>query len=145
MAQDRLLVAEQRRLNVEQRRSASYIQLLDFEQKQLQKRAQTYAQSSPSMIRRCSYSTSDPNISRTCSTNDVLTTINHNILFLPKIDDIARRFSACFIDEFDHSSTYRRQNDKLDDTSGNNKKMHVHINGMPLPLLTVIPPDDDDM
>jgi hypothetical protein len=112
IAQDRLIVAEQRILDAERRKSASNIQLLAFEQKQLEKKLvslyknfnstnidrplTTRGRSTSEIIfrnrRRTSSWTETSPIHRS-QLSVSLHNSNQNLLSLPKIDDIQRRFS----------------------------------------------------
>jgi len=112
IAQDRLIVAEHRILDAERRKSASNIQLLAFEQKQLEKKlVSLYKNFNSTNIDRPlttrGRSTSEiilRNRRRTSSWTEIspihrsqlsvsLHNSNQNLLSLPKIDDIQRRFS----------------------------------------------------
>jgi hypothetical protein len=113
IAQDRLVVAEQRILDAERRKSATNLQLLAFEQKQLEKRLSTIYNYSNSAfanrpLKMRGRSTSEVifrNIRRSSSWNEALPIIrsklsislhdsNQNLLSLPKIDDSNRRLST---------------------------------------------------
>jgi hypothetical protein len=113
IAQDRLVVAEQRILDAERRKSATNLQLLAFEQKQLEKRlALIYKNfnSTPSQrpLQMRGRSTSEVifrNMRRTSSWTDPLPMLRPklsvsfhdskpNLLSLPTTNDYQRRFSA---------------------------------------------------
>ena len=95
VAKDRLIVAEQRTLDIERRKSATILQLIAFEQKQLEKRS--------SSIHR-HRSISEAHLHRTRSWNEI-SDISHstsyhqnnnqNVLFLPKGDNFQERIARC--------------------------------------------------
>lgn len=114
IAQDRWIVAEQRLLEAERRKSLSNLQLLDFEQKQLEKKLATlqsqlgYSRIDRSLKKR-GRSTSEvrsPRTRRSSSWTDTLlpqqknlsvslNNSHHHLLTLPKIDvGNKRRFST---------------------------------------------------
>ncbi|CAF1004374.1 unnamed protein product [Rotaria magnacalcarata] len=108
IAKDRLVVAEQRALEIERQKSISNLQLLAFEQKQLEKRLLSLQNlsHSPRVHKR---SISEVNIhmmDRITSLNDALelnqsksyTNLNNknkNILFLPTINSLTRTVFTC--------------------------------------------------
>ncbi|CAF3070804.1 unnamed protein product [Rotaria socialis] len=113
IAQDRLVVAEQRLIDAERRKSTTSIQLLAFEQKRLEKRLESLCSNLDSNftsrpLKMRGRSTSEVifrNIRRTSSLAGSLAihnpklsvslySSNQNLLALPKLDDIERRSST---------------------------------------------------
>jgi hypothetical protein len=113
IAQDRLIVAEQRLLEAERRKSANNLQLLAFEQKQVEKKlASLHTQLASSLLNRPlgmrSRSTSEVMLSQTrrsSSWNETLfrdhvklsislNNSNHHLLTLPKLGNDMRRLST---------------------------------------------------
>ena len=180
IAQDRLIVAEQRILDAERRKSTSNIQLLAFEQRQLEKRLTTiYSKLNATEINRPlkmrGRSTSEiifRNMRRTSSWTDTysihrsklslsLHTSNQNLLSLPKIDDMHRRFSAYsdgdtsdnpFFhldsesgDEGEYSQSILKQSSPKKTTmrrKTNSKVWNSALKPLP-PIVAVIPPEED--
>lgn len=112
VAQDRLIVAEQRIVEAERRKSVCNLQQLAFEQKQFEKRMTSFFNSwnstlsdRPAKMRgRSTSEVSFRNIPRSNSLSETLPIhlskfsvslheSKQNVLFLPKIDDSERRFS----------------------------------------------------
>ncbi|CAF0891807.1 unnamed protein product [Rotaria sp. Silwood1] len=154
IAQDRLIVAEQRILNVEKQKSASNLQLLAFEQKQVEKRLLSIQNSNQSVqFRQRSISEGNlQNIHQTASWNDTFdmnksklhTTRNSNVSFLPQTNNIPRSFSV-------HSDRVTSENQvSASDTESNEEEEEEESNSklskketIQLPVITIIPPEDD--
>ena len=192
IAQDRLVVAEQRILEAERRKSASHLQLLTFEQKQAEKRLAVLTGHLNSSLGKRPFkmrgrSTSEVilrQIHRSNSWNETLLTrqsklsvslhnSNHNLLSLPKIDPYERRYSTfsdgdapettIFTSDFESgddegenelelkstllsrsTSYFNTRSTKQDGTKKRNKRTLGDLQSKPLlPIVSVIPPDDD--
>ena len=150
IAQDRLIVAEHRTLEAERRKSFNAIQLLSFEQKQLEKRLttiynkyQSTIMDRPLKIR--GRSTSEiilRNRRRTSSWTDVfpmrhskmsisLQDTKQNLLTLPKMNDENRRYSAYSDGDvtehvfFHLESESSGEDDDKEKISRSNSKLHT--------------------
>jgi len=135
IAQDRHIVAEQRILDAERRKSATNIQLIAFEQKQLEKKlASIYKNFNSSItdrpLKMRNRSTSEVifrNIRRTSSWTETLP-INRpklslslhdnkqNFLSLPKIDDIQRRLSTYSDDDTSENRVFNSDMESGEET-----------------------------
>ncbi len=172
IAQDRLVVAEQRILDAERRKSASNIQLLAFEQKQVEKRLALLHQNFNSMdfnrpLKMRGRSTSEVifrNMHRTRSWASPKLSVSlhnskQNLLSLPKIDDNERRFSA-FSDgdtpffTSDMSSGEEGEYRKLSPKIIKSKRIITKRRTLPqivkqtkplLPTVAIIPPEEDPL
>jgi hypothetical protein len=178
IAQDRFVVAEQRILDAERRKSATNIQLLTFEQKKLEKKlAKLYSNFNSTVTNRPlkirGRSTSEiifRNIRRSSSWTETLPInrpklaftfhdSNQNLLSLPKIADIERRFSA--FSEGDIPENPFNIDSEEEEKSKSNlqipspkklpiKKKKTTIVGNKqtqplLPIVAVIPPEDEEV
>jgi hypothetical protein len=178
IAQDRFIVAEQRILNAEKRKSTSNIQLLEFEQKQLEKKlVSLYSTLNSTVTNRPlkmrGRSTSEVifrNMRRTSSWTETLPihrpklslslhNSNQNLLSLPKIDDIHRRFSTDSdtsenpFFNIDTESGEEGENSKsnpkvipLKKTTIKAKSIRKNVDKRRkplLPIVAVIPPEED--
>ncbi len=147
VAKDRLVVAEQRILDVERRKSASNLQLLAFEQKQLEKKLSSFHSLDQSLHIR-HRSISEANLHQTSSWNEALemshTKVyaslycsNQNLLGLPKSDDFQRSSSTCSSGDISENPfLISDQESGEDDNSKSMKKKSIQV-----PIVTVIPPE----
>ncbi len=123
IAQDRLVVAEQRILDVERRKSSSHLQLLAFEQKQLEKKLSSF-QNFDQSLRKHHRSISEANLQYIHQlTQQSQSKFNQNLLSLPK---------------FDHFSDNTSESSDDDESKSMKKKNKIQP-----PIVTIIPPDDD--
>ncbi|CAF0917959.1 unnamed protein product [Rotaria sordida] len=155
IAQDRLIIAEQRILNVERQKSTSNLQLLTYEQKQLEKKLLSLQNSNQSIeLRRRSIS--EGNIHRTASRNDtsdihqskLYTNKNSNVLFLPKTNNIPASFSAYSDGLISENPvlTSDTENSEEEEEEEEEEERNSEIRKQKpnqLPEITIIPPEDD--
>ena len=122
VAQDRLIVAEKRTLDLERRKSSSHLQLLAFEQKQAEKKLSSYQN-----LDKHHRSISEANLQHIHQLNEQSQwKFNQTLLSLPKFD----QFSAGS-DEYTSDSSE-------DDESKTMKKKKLRP-----PIVTIIPPEED--
>ncbi|CAF0880844.1 unnamed protein product [Rotaria sordida] len=151
IAQDRLIIAEQRILNVERQKSTSNLQLLTYEQKQLEKKLLSLQNSNQSIeLRRRSIS--EGNIHQTASRNDtsdinqskLYTNKNSNVLFLPKTNNIPASFSAYSDGLISENPvlTSDTENSEEEEEEERNSELRKQKPNQ-LPEITIIPPEDD--
>jgi len=139
VAKDRLIVAEQQIIDVERRKSASNLQLLAFEQKQLAKRLLSlHSVDQSSKVRHRSISEANLHHNETLGITQSkfyasLSYNNQNLLSLPKVDDIPQRLSPSSDEDLSESG------DEDNSKSIQNKKSFQP------PILSVIPPEDDKL
>jgi hypothetical protein len=141
IAKDRLVVAEQRILDAERRKSATNLQLLAYEQKQLEKKLSSLHNLDHSIQRR-NRSTSGTNLHRSSSWNDTLD-LNHsssynsnqNLLSLPN-NDGSQRLSSAYSDTVISASPTLHSDEE--DHSKVKKKKAIRP-----PLVAIIPPEED--
>ena len=133
MAKDRLVVAEQRLVDAEQRKSTSLLQLLAFKRKQFEKRL-GLAPSLDLPGRMQSRSISDSNLHPSHALHDLLdmTHSNQNLAALSKLDDDQQRSSD--------SSNGDVSDEDDDDHLHAKKTKTVRFQA---PLVAITPPDDD--
>ncbi|CAF2381272.1 unnamed protein product [Rotaria sp. Silwood2] len=185
IAQDRHVVAEQRLLDAERRKSASNIQLLAFEQKRLEKKLvsinsnlnSTFTNRPLKMRGRSTSEVIFRNMHRTGSWTGVLAmrhsklslslnNSNQNLLSLPKMDDFERRsstysdgattentFSTSDMESGEEAENDIRKKSKSNRKTTNSRKIAVKKKTLPklvvkqnrplLPIVAVIPPDED--
>jgi hypothetical protein len=135
IAKDRLLVAEQRILDVERRKSASNLQSLAYEQKQIEKKLSSLHTLDQSLHSR-HRSTSEANIHRTTSWHgssqiNSSKSSNQNLLSLPKVGKSHRTYSnEDFLDNPIFTS------DTESDDEYNSKQRQP-------PTVAIIPPEED--
>jgi hypothetical protein len=123
VAQDRLVVAEKRTLDVERRKSASHLQLLAIEQKQAEKKLSSYRN-----LDKHHRSISEANLQHIHQLNELSQSkFNQTLLSLPKFDP----FSVYSDEDTSESSE--------DDDSKTIKKKKLRP-----PVVTIIPPEEDD-
>jgi hypothetical protein len=145
VAKDRLIVAEQRIIDIERRKSASNLQLLAFEQKQLEKRLSSLhnLDRSLQMHRR---SINEANVHQTISWNQTLETThinlhhsNQNLLSLPKFDNFQRTYTA--YSDGDISINPISNSDPESGDEDNSKS--IKNKSILPPIVAVIPPEGD--
>ncbi len=144
IAQDRLIVAEQRILDAERRKSAANIQLLAFEQKQLEKKLVSLYNNLNSTItdrplKMRNRSTSEVifrNIRRTSSWTETLPIHRpklslslhdnkKNFLSLPKIDDIQRRLSTSSDDDTPENPSFNIDTDSGEERENSKSNLKI--------------------
>lgn len=92
VAKDRLIVAEQRLVDVERRKSSSHLQLITYEQKQLEKRLSSLQNlEHSSKLRHRSISEANLHLNEMIQ---LKFPSSQNLLSIPQMDDFQRRFSA---------------------------------------------------
>ncbi|CAF2779747.1 unnamed protein product [Rotaria sp. Silwood2] len=161
IAQDRLTVAEQRIVDVERRKSASNLQLLAFEQKQVEKRLLSLHNPNQSVqLNQRSISEGNlNNIHQTASWNDTFdinqsklyTNKNPNTSFLSKTDNIPRSFST-YSDglmpenQVLTSDTESNEEEEEEEEEEKEKEVNLKLNKKETiqpPVITIIPPEED--
>ncbi|CAF3403002.1 unnamed protein product [Rotaria socialis] len=161
IAKDRLIVAEQRALEIERQKSVSNVQLLAFEQKQLEKRLLSLQNLSHSrrVHRRSSSEVNLHIMDRIISLNDTLelnqsksyTNLNNknkNILFLPATNSLRRIVSTCSDGELSANQVLKsdtesteEDDEEQEDDEGNSKSTSKKT--IQPPVTAVISPDED--
>ena len=133
MAKDRLVVAEQRLVDAEQRKSTSLLQLLAFKRKQFEKRL-GLAPSSDLPGRMPSRSISDSNLHPSHALHDLsdVSHSNQNLVTFTKLDDDQQR-------SFDSSNS-----DGDDDDDHHLQAKKTKTVRFQAPLVAITPPDNDD-
>ncbi len=131
IAQDRLVVAEQRALDVERRKSASHLQLLTFEQKQLEKKL-TSLQNHEQSLRKHHRSISETNLHHIHQLNEISQSKFHDNLY----HNNQNLLSLTKIDHFQSNEDTSESSDE--DNSKSMKKKNIQP-----PIVTIIPPDED--
>ncbi|CAF0721652.1 unnamed protein product [Rotaria sordida] len=186
IAQDRHVVAEQRLLDAERRKSVNTLQLLTFEQKRLEKRLASLSGNLNSAL------TNQPLVMRGRSTSEVifrdmrrtsswtgtlpmrhlklsvsLNNSNQNLLTLPRMDAFERRsssysdgattentFSTSDMESGEEGDNELRKKSKTNRKTTNSRriaarktlpKLVVKQNKQLLPIVAVIPPEEDDL
>ncbi len=145
VAKDRLIVAEQRILDVERRKSASNLELLAFEQKQLEKRLLSLHNFDQSLqIPRRSIS--EVNVHQTTSWNQPLemthTNLHHsnqNLLFLPKLENFQRTYST----HSDGNVSINPISNSDPESGDEDNSKSIKNKSILLPIVAVIPPEGD--
>ncbi|CAF0760937.1 unnamed protein product [Rotaria sp. Silwood1] len=187
IAQDRHVVAEQRLLDAERRKSANNLQLLAFEQKRLEKKLvslnnnlnSTFTNRPFKMRGRSTSEVIFRNMHRTGSWTETLATrhsklsvslsnSNQNLLPLPKMDDFERRsstysdgattentFSTSDMESGEEGDNEIRKKSKSYHKTTNPRRIAVKRKTLPklvvkqnkplLPIVAVIPPDEDTL
>lgn len=141
VAQDRCIVAEQRTLDVERQKSASQLQLLAFEQKQMERKLSSLQNLDQSMHHR-HRSISEANLRTSHQLSESLDITfsrlhaslshsNQNLLSLPRVDDLQRSSSSIS----DRSIVFSSE----DETSQSRRRTKT----IALPRVAVIPPEEE--
>ncbi|CAF1208149.1 unnamed protein product [Adineta steineri] len=146
-AQDRLVVAEQRLVDVERRKSSTHLQSLAYEQKRIEKKLallhnninSTYSDQPLKMRNRSSSEVILPKIRPSKSMNEPLSIhlsklsmslqdSKQNLLSLPKIIDPGRRLSAYSDGDVSESSFFTSDMDSGEDgETEDNKNLKSHL------------------
>ncbi len=134
VAQDRLIVAEQRFLDVERKKSSSHRQLITYEQKQLEKRLSSLHNLDSSLQTR-HRSISEANLHQINELSEIAysklySSLNHsnqNLLSLPEHENFQRNIS---------NSDPESDNDE--------KSKSITKKFFQLPIVSIIPPDEDN-
>ncbi len=138
IAQDRLLVAEQRTVDVERRKSASNIQSITFEQRQLEKKLSSLHNLEQSLHNR-HRSISEANIHRTVSWHDSShinssKSSNQNLLSLPKMASSQRRISSYSDEDFSENPVLATDTESDDEENSKLKQP---------PIFAISPPEEE--
>ena len=142
MAKDRLVVAEQRRVDAEQRKSTSLLQLLAFKRKQFEKRL-GLAPSSDLPARMPARSISDSNLHPSHALHD-LSDVRHssrNFVSFTKLDDEQQRSSDS--SNGDLSERLVLHSDEEDDDDDHLQARKTKTVRFQSPLIAITAPDDD--
>ncbi|CAF1109667.1 unnamed protein product [Adineta steineri] len=154
IAKDRLNVAEQRILDIEERKSASNIQLIALQQKRFKKKFSSHHSSDQSLQKR-KRSISDSRLADWHNTSDIklpnsLNNSNSNLSIPSRFYELQRRFSACFADDIlrNHVST---TDTEISNSNSEEEQEQEEDHGLkPIrslqpPTVAIIPPEEDDL
>ena len=144
MAQDRWIVAENRTLDVERQKSASQLQLLAFEQKQMERKLSSLQNLDQSAHKR-HRSISEANLQTSHQLSESLDITfsklhaslshsNQNLLSPPRFDDLQRSFS---------STSDRDIPEQILSTSEEDTTKLRRRKTIALPRVAVIPPEEE--
>ena len=150
VAHDRWIVAEQRTLDVERQKSSSQLQLLAFEQKQVERKLSSLQNLEQSLLQQRHRSISEANLqnnhqliesldSSFSRLHASLSQSNQNLLPLPRVDGLQRSFSS--VSDRGIAENLFSNSDLASSDEDNSKPMRRKP--ILLPEVAVIPPEDE--